>query len=736
MLKDPDRLLEPQRRRPDGTFEPVSWDAAMADIGTRLRKIVAESGRESIGIGLGNANAWNYGAFLTLFGMATALKTKHFYTASSIDINGYWVVGELLYGNNLANPFPDFARTDFALILGANPVVSHGSMVTVGKIREVLLDIPKRGGRVVVVDPRRTETASLFEHVPIIPEGDPWLLAAILKVLVDERLVDRATAERQATGVPFALDLVRDVDLDRAAAECGIPRADIEQLARDLAAAPAACVYGRCGASLGRFATLTKYLIDVINIVTGNLDKAGGIVFGRPMIDLEFMTGILKANGYDRWRTRVDGIPEVIGTSPWATFPREVATPGPGQCRAMICAATNAATTSVNAKAMDEAFAALDLFVSLDPYVTDTNRHADYILPPKLLLEREAIPIFTQSHNAVPYAQWTAPVVDPPPGVRDDWKILDDICKEIGMVPSGAPGAQLMGRLGIRLPPHVGVDAFMRIGPDGDLFGLRRNGLSRKKLLKAGAPVKLADHSPVGIIRDRIRHKDRMVHLEHRLFADELERLRTIEGLDDAHPLRLFTIRELRSQNSWLHNVPKLMSGGRACRLRIHPEDAETRGLTDGAMAAVASNWGRIEVEVQVTDEGHAGLGRPESALGPPGRLAGRRRRGRRPLQRPDPQLRRLPRQGLGERLGQRDRRAGRRGAHGRRRADGRNGRRLERPRPVGRPDAGPSAIRRPRGAPTVRALRSRRARSRRRAPRARAVRRGAGRPRGRAGRV
>jgi anaerobic selenocysteine-containing dehydrogenase len=273
VLNDPDRLRDPMKRNPDGTFSVVSWEEALDDIGARLRSVIRTCGRESVGIGLGNPNAWNYGAFLTLFGMAAALKTKHFYTASSVDINNYWVVSQLLYGNNLTNPIPDFARTEFALILGANPVVSHGSMVTVGRIRETLLAIPKRGGRVIVVDPRRTETARLLEHVPIRPEGDVWLLAGMLKTIVDRGLIDETRLLEQASGVRFALGLIQDVDLDRVEAETGVSRDTVEQLGRDLATAGSACVYGRCGASLGRFSTLTKYLIDVLNVVTGNLDR-------------------------------------------------------------------------------------------------------------------------------------------------------------------------------------------------------------------------------------------------------------------------------------------------------------------------------------------------------------------------------------------------------------------------------------------------------------------------------
>jgi anaerobic selenocysteine-containing dehydrogenase len=603
VLEDPDRLLAPQKRQADGTFAPVSWDEAMDDIGRRLRAIVAAHGRESIGVGLGNPTGWNYAAFLVMFGMAAALKTKHFYTAGSVDINNYWVVGEVLYGHNLANPIPDVDRSDFFLIIGANPVVSHGSMVTMGKIRERMGALVDRGGRVVVVDPRRTETAELFEHVPVRPDSDAWLLAGMLKVILEEGLEDRAALAEQASGSETLRGLVADVDLDEVAGRTGIARADIEQLARDLAGAPAAAVYGRCGASLGRFSTLTKYLIDVLNIVTGNLDRPGGMVFGRPYLDTELFTKLFKLNGYDRWRTRVDGIPEVFGTAPLASLPREVETPGPGQMRAMITVSTNMATTSPASNDMERAFDALELFVSLDPYITETNRHADYILPPKLLLEREGFPIFAQAHYTVPHAHWHDAIVSPRGDVRDDWRILDDICKQIGLVPSPAPGAQLLGRLGVRVPPWVGVDVFLRLGRDGDLFGLRRRGISRKKLMRHGNPVKLADTLETGVLRKRVHTKDKKVRLAHPMWEREMRRMTEAPGADAEHPLRLFTIRELRSQNSWLHNVPKLMSGGRGCRLRIHPDDARERGIEDGATVSVSSRDGSIEVEARVTDE-------------------------------------------------------------------------------------------------------------------------------------
>ncbi|WP_354698816.1 Formate dehydrogenase H [Paraconexibacter sp. AEG42_29] len=603
ILEDPDRLTAPMQRQPVGTFTAVSWDVALDDIGRRLNGVIDATGRESVGVALGNPTGWNYGAFLFAFGMAAALKTKHFFTAGSVDINNYWVVGELLYGHNLVNPIPDFDRATFALIIGANPVVSHGSMATIGNIRHRMNGIVERGGRIVVVDPRRSETAGLYEHVPVRPDSDAWLLAAMLKVILDENLEDRAAIGQQTTGAHTLRALVADVDLDFAAEETGIDRTTIETLARDLAAADAAVVYGRAGASLSRFSTLTKYLLDVLGIVTGNLDRPGGMVFPQPFLDAEKFTKLMKLNGYDRWRTRVDGIPEVLGTSPLATLPREVLTPGKGQLRALVAVSTNMATTSPASGEMERALADLELFVSLDPYLTETSRLADYVLPPTMLLEREGFPLFGQLHYGVPNASWTDAIVTPRGDVRDDWRIFDDICRRIGLVPSPAPGAQLMGRLGIRLPPWVGVDLFMRVSPDGDLFGLRRRGISRKKLLRHDGAIKLHDRPATGVLRKKVHTKDKRVHLEHPVFTSEMARLHATPSADAEHPLRLFTIRELRSQNSWLHNVPKLMSGGRGCRLRIHPDDAAARGIEDGMAIAVASRWGRIEVEARVTDE-------------------------------------------------------------------------------------------------------------------------------------
>lgn len=594
VVADPDRVLHPMRRLPDGTFEQATWDEALDDIAIRLDAIRREHGGGAIGAIFGNPISWNYTAGVALNGFISALGTQHYYTSASLDINNYWAAADLLYGHTLVTPLPDFAATDFALILGANPVVSHGSLVTTGRIREVLLDIPARGGRVVVVDPRRSETAALFEHVPIRPGADPWLLAAILQVLFAEDLID-PSVRSIASGVEDLRALVERFDPARVEAETGVSPEVVTELARALDAAPRAVVYGRCGASLSQYSTLTKFLLDALVIVTGNLDRRGGMVFGHPMVDLESASSQF---GRGRWKTRVSGVPELNSTAPLACLPEEITTPGAGKLRALFGLSSNVVTSAPGSAEVAAALGELDLMVWLDPYLTETSRHAHWVLPPTLWLEREQMPIFTQSQATVPNAQWVAPVVEGAGESRDDAWIIEEIARRIGINPVGVPGAQLLGRLGIRPKPRHLIDLALRLGPNGDLFGLRRNGLSRRKLMSTEGAVKLADECPTGVLAKKIKHKDGLIHLAQPEMHAEAQRL--VGGSQDpAFGLRLFTVRELRSHNSWMHNIPRLMKGDRRCHALLHPDDAG--GL--GAEVRITSPWGAITVPLKVADE-------------------------------------------------------------------------------------------------------------------------------------
>ncbi len=602
VVADPDRVIHPMRRSPDGTFVRSTWAEALEDIGRRLRSVQRKHGNRSIGLVWGNPIAWNYAGAASAMGLPAALKTKHHYSSASIDVNNYWAAAHIMYGATGVNPLPDFAETHFALIVGANPVVSHGSLVTTGRIREVLLDIPARGGRVVVVDPRRSETAKLFEHVPIRPGADPWLLGAMLRVMFDEDLIDRAATAIQTSGVAKLAELAQHFDLERASFETGIDVSTIVGLARDMAAAPSACAYGRCGASLGKYSTLTKFLLDTLSVVTGNFDRPGGMVFGDPMVDLEGFAELIGMSGRGRWRTRVDGVPEVNGQAPLACIAKEITTPGQGKLRALITVSSNFVTSGPGSAESAAALDELDLMVSLDPYITETTRHAHWVLPPTLWLEREQMPTFTQAQSTVPNAQWVQAVVAPRGDARDDWWIIDQLARQLGVVPAPGLAAHLLGTLGIRIQPSTSIDLLTRIGPHGDLFGLRRGGLSRRKLLANEGAVQLGERCPTGVLRQKLHTPDKRIHLaSDEMFAE----VRRLVGDDVAagKSLRLFSIRELRSHNSWLHNVPKLMAGPRRCRLIMHPDDAAAASVRDRDVVTVVSQWGRVEVPVELSGD-------------------------------------------------------------------------------------------------------------------------------------
>jgi formate dehydrogenase len=606
---DPDRLLHPLRRRAHGSgFEQVSWDEALDDIGTRLSTIRAEHGGGAIGWYMGNPGAFSYSHPVWVKGFLDALGSQHYYTASSQDVSNRFAASAMLYGSPAVIPIPDLDHTDLLLVIGANPYVSHASLLTAPRIREDLNAITARGGRVVVVDPRRTETARAFEHVAIRPDTDAWLMLALLHVLFAEELVDRAALATQAAGTGWLETVVRAVTPQDAAGHTGIPAQDIVALARDLAAAPSAAVYGRTGSCLGRFGTLVSFLMDAVNVTTGNLDRRGGAVFGLPAISLDDLAEKTGLDTYGAKRSRVGGFPDVLGAMPAALIPREITTPGEGALRALLVSAGNPVLSVPDATSMRGALGQLDLMVSIDLYLTETNQEADYILPATSFLEREDLPLAVLAFARTPYVQWTEAMVEPAGEARQEWEIIEAIADRMGITPSSDKALRALGRLGIRISPRRMADVLLRTGPEGDLFGLRRRGprLTLAKVAARPHGIRLADRLPTGILRQKVRHGDRRVHLDPPAIAGELERL-LADGRavpDPDYPMRLIGLRELRSHNSWMHNSPKLMAGsGRTHAARVHPDDARALGVADGGTMRIVSKDGAIQVAVKVTDE-------------------------------------------------------------------------------------------------------------------------------------
>jgi len=621
---DPDRVTRPLRRRPDGEFEPVGWEVALDDIAARMRLLIDAHGGGSIGWYMGNPGAFSYSHPIWVKGFLDALGSQHYYTASSQDVSNRFAASALLYGSPAIVPIPDLQRTSFLLVVGANPLVSHGSVLTAPRIKDQLHAITARGGRVVVVDPRRSETARAFEHVPVRPDADAWLLLSLLHVVFAEGLADEAALAAQTVGSAWLRGVAARHAPEETEARTGVPAADVRALARDLATAESAAVYGRTGSCLGRHGTLVAFLLDALNAVTGNLDRPGGAVFGRPAIAIDEAAALAGLDTYATKRSRVGGFPEVLGAMPASLIGEEILTPGEGALRALVVSSGNPVLSVPDGGALAGALEQLELFVSIDLYVNETNRHADYVLPATSFLEREDIPLPLLGFYTTPFVQWTEPVVAPRGEARQEWDIIDALSRRLGIVPSSDATAR---RLKLRIHPSRVVDLLLRVGPHGDRFGLRPSGLNLRKLRALPHGTVLADHIETGLLREKVRHGDGRARLDPAVIRAAVDRLDATGQDDPDFPMRLIGLRELRSHNSWMHNAPLLLRGGRTQTARLHPDDAAL-GLQDGGSVEIASRQGAVTVPVLVTDEllpgtvalphgwGHHGGWRRANALG------------------------------------------------------------------------------------------------------------------------
>jgi anaerobic selenocysteine-containing dehydrogenase len=580
---DEDRVTHPLKRTADGGFERVSWEDALADIAARLGALP----RESIGWYLGNPAAWSFGHAVWAKGFVDALGSQHFYSSGSQDVNNRFAASALMYGTPLLVPIPDVARTDFLFVVGANPFVSNGSVFSVPRVRDRFHDVVRRGGRVVVVDPRRTETARHFEHVPVLPDGDAWLLLSMLQVLHAERLA--------AAPDPDLARLSEGFPPEATAARTGLEAALVRGLARDLAAAPSAAIYGRTGSCLGSHGTLVAFLLDALAAVTGNLDRPGGSLFAEPAVDLDATMSRYGLASYGARRSRIGGFPDVLGQLPATLMAPEIETPGRGQLRALVVSAGNPVLSVPDGAALERAFEGLDLLVSIDFYVNETAQHADYVLPATTFLERADVPVAFLPFFVKPFIQWTDAVVAPRGEAREEWEVIEDLSKRMGIAPYSVPPLRWLARLGVRLSPDRLLSLMLRSGP-------RR--LSMASLRRHPHGLQLDEHHATGRLAKRLRTPGKRLRLAPPEIVREIESLAAAPAADPALPLRLIGMRELRSHNSWMHNVEKLMRARDGQVLRMHPSDAAARSLADGDTVCIRSASGEVEgVPVLVTDE-------------------------------------------------------------------------------------------------------------------------------------
>jgi anaerobic selenocysteine-containing dehydrogenase len=623
---DPDRLRTPMIRR-NGSHQAATWDEAFAVIEDRLGAILAEHGPNAVGVYLGNPNVHSMSGILYNKVFLKMLRTRSIFSAATVDQMPKHVTCGYLFGHPDLIPVPDLDRTDHLFMLGANPYESNGSLATAPDWPGRLEAISRRGGKVVVVDPRRTKTAAAAdEHVFIRPGTDPLLLFAMVQVLFEEDLVDLGHLAGHVAGVDELAAAADGFSPEAVSAACGIAAADIRRLARELASAERAAVYGRIGTHTAEFGTMASWLVDALNVLTGNLDRPGGAMFSRaaheqPRSRRGFSIG--------RWQTRVRGLPEVRGELPVAALAEEITTRGDGRFRALVVVAGNPVLSTPDSDRLDAALGELELMVSLDLYLNETSRRADVILPGTSPLRRPHYDFAFNQLSVRNVANYSPPVFPLPEGTPDEWRVLlrmgavvtgqgagadlDALDDVVFATMVGAAVADPQSRVHGRAPeevfaatdggrgPERMLDFLVRTGPYGDGFGADPDGLTLARLRNAPHGIDLGPLEPR--LPDDLLTPTGKVELAPEPLLEDVARLGRAAQRTANGGFVLVGRRHVRSNNSWMHNIDVLMKGKERCTLQISTADAARIGVVAGGSAKVSSSSGMVVAPVEVTDD-------------------------------------------------------------------------------------------------------------------------------------
>ncbi len=595
---DPDRVLTPLKRiGGPGEFAPVSWDEALDDIAARLQAIVAKHGGAAIGSYKGNP-----ASFATLHSTYGALFLKAMggfknFNAVQIDTGAKNLAQELVFGSGVDWTFPDIERCDFLIMIGANPLVSHMSLVAEPRARERLDAIASRGG-VVAIDPRRTETARRYEHVPVLPDSDAWLVGAMIAHIFAKGLESRTVLEERTTGWEQLREALAPLTPELAEKRCGVPAETIRKLAERFAATPAAACYGRVGTNRGRFGTLVNLLIESLNVIAGKFGVQGGWMTGLAPIGV--------ANSppahprYGAMRSRIGNLPMVLGSTPGGSLAAEITTPGDGQMHALFVDSGNPVMAYPDGETLSAALEELDLLVSIDFYVNETTRHAHYVLPSLTFLEREDLTDYWVRNAPRPWVQFSPAVIEPVGESRHEFDIYNAILARMGL-PALFSDPKARSN---EAPALMDVaDRMLRVGPFGDGMGDKPDGLTMAKLRdEHPSGTRTADHFDAAESWQRVWTKDGKAQLWHEVTQAEIARLLAEPTERAGDELLLFGRRKLGSLNSWMHNVERLVRS-ETPSLMMHPRDATARGFADGQTVRVSTATGAGEVLLEVTEE-------------------------------------------------------------------------------------------------------------------------------------
>lgn len=591
---DPDRLRRPVRRVGEGAdarWEEIGWDEAYDLVADNLARVINEHGDDALGVYLGNPNAHSLGSMTHGTAMFKSFRTKNRYSATSVDQLPHQLVAHLMFGHQLFLPIPDIDRTSWFLVVGGNPMASNGSLMTVPDFPQRVRELKARGGRMVVLDPRRTETAKVAdEHHFVRPGTDAWVLLAMLHVLTTETTPAPAS---YVDGVDAVIGLVADFTPERAEAMSGLPADVVRRLAHDLLAADTGVVYSRIGVSAGPWGTVCQWAVNCLNVLSGNLDRPGGAMFTTPAIDA-VGTGLIGRGHHDAWRSRVRDLPETAGELPVAALREEIETPGEGQVRAMLTVAGNPVLSTPDGARLDGALRGLDFMAAIDIYVNETTRHADVILPPTTALERDHYDLVFHLLAVRDTARFTPAVFAKEPDQRHDWQIFREITlRTTARLTRKAPlKKRLVQRARLTASPTFLVGQLLRRGSSG---------VTLTKLRARPAGI---DLGPLrgGQLPGRLPSRTKRLDLAPALVVEDVARLAAVPA-PSGDELLLIGRRHQRDCNSWMHNSERLTKGRPRHHLLMNPGDLAARSIADGTRVRITSRVGSVEVEVAASDD-------------------------------------------------------------------------------------------------------------------------------------
>ncbi len=586
IYEDPNRLKFPVKRTENG-WQQISWEAAFDEVVSKIKEIQAKYGNNAVAMYQGNPSIHNLGTTMNSPLFAKSLRTKNMFSATSADQLPHHFAAWQMFGHPMLMPIPDIDFTDFMLIIGGNPIASNGSIMSVPDVANRLKAIQKRGGKVVVIDPRFTETAAKADqHFFIRPGTDAFLLLAIIQTLFAENLVNLGHLTDFTDGMEALKEISAEFTPEKVEKQTGISASSIRQLTYEFVQAKSAVCYGRVGVSVQTFGSIAQWLINAINVLTGNLDRTGGAMFTAPAVD--FLARAKTDNRFNRWQSRVRGLPEFLGELPVATLAEEILTEGESQIRCLITSCGNPILSTPNGGQLDKAFESLEYMVAIDIYINESTQHADIILPPATGLE---VPHYDMTfhvlavRNSAKFSEALFPKTD---GTKYDWEIYQELAYRMAHPVSSNEGF-------VAEAPEVKLDLGLQFGPYG---------LSLQKLRENPHGIDLGPLK--SCLPNRLFTPEKRINIAPEILVKDIERLRKSlknSGLGGGFEYLLIGRRHLRDNNSWMHNSERLVKGRNRCTLMMHSEDAKSLNLEGNSQVKVTSRVGSVELPVEITDQ-------------------------------------------------------------------------------------------------------------------------------------